>query len=47
MHEYSIWYFDMGWLIVTAIGAALAPTIGLVRTYCIIFPAVLFAILGK
>lgn len=46
MNVYSQWFFDYGWLLVTAIGAALGWEIGL-KAYLFVLPAVLIAIIGK
>jgi hypothetical protein len=46
MNVYSQWFFDDGWLLITAIGAALGWQIGL-KAYLFVLPAVLVAIIGK
>ena len=43
---YSQWFFQSGWLVVTALGIGLGWNIGL-KGYWVILPLVLLAILGK
>jgi hypothetical protein len=43
---YSQWFFQDGWLLVSALGVVLGWNIGL-RGYYVIIPLVCFAILGK
>ena len=44
--EYSQWFFDSGWMVITAIGFFLGWTVGL-RSYFLIVPLVLAAVIGR
>lgn len=44
--EYSQWFFNDGWLVISIFGFVFGGTIGL-RAYWLIGPAVLIAIAGK
>ncbi len=46
MQEYSQWFYQDGWILVTALGLGLGWTIGL-RAYFVILPMVFLAIMGK
>ncbi len=46
MSSYSQWFFSDGWLVITALGAFLGWFVGL-RSYIVVIPLVLLAVLGK
>ena len=45
--EFSQWFFNYGWLIVSLIGGALAVRVGLIAAYFFVIPCVIFSIVGK